>query len=597
MGCGSGTNTVVQQSSPPAPVLAAYQGLVNQGTAVAQTPLSQYQGPVIAGFNPTQQAAFAETNQAQGSALPYINAAQNYLAAGATPAMSQVQGFNTLNEFQNPYTSTVTQALQNLYANQNAQQFNAATAQGNALGNGFGGDRTAVLDAQLAQQQNLAEAPTLANVLSTGFTGAEQELNAQQNLQLQGAEGTGWLAENAAGLESGLGAAAMNSLLSGASAELQTGALQQQLQQEELAVPAAQFQTAQAFPYAATNFLAGITEGAGSGMGGTSSTTGPGPSVLGQVAGLGITGLGAYGLYNNLSAGPSSAIPAGMDTAFSAPQGAFTIAPAAAATDAALGYSALTDAPLVGAGMSLFAGAKRGGRIGFPSIHRDNGGFIPGLSANDADDVRRAIQLASAMPVPQGGSGSRASLNIKAPSPSQLPQGVDFGSLLRDIGVANQAVKSLPQQQCRGGSTGFPSFSTGGFPRGFADASPSGNVGDNEDSGFPSTFNQPASSGQDGLSRAFSSPWMSLIAAGAGMMASKSPYPGVALGEGIQSGLRYAAGQKEAQLQAKRANAPYVDISGATMKIVYPDGRIIPTSLGTGQAGQGQPSSPVSPAS
>lgn len=36
------------------------------------------------------------------------------------------------------------------------------------------------------------------------------------------------------------------------------------------------------------------------------------------------------------------------------------------------------------------------------------------------------------------------------------------------------------------------------------------------------------------------SPWMTLIGVGAGMMASRSPYPGVALGEGLQTGLKLA---------------------------------------------------------
>lgn len=90
----------------------------------------------------------------------------------------------------------------------------------------------------------------------------------QQNLQLQGLEGNSWLAENAAAQESGLGNEAQNSLLSGASSELQTGALEQQLQQEELNVPEEQFLQQQAFPYQATDYLAGLVEGAAPGEAG-----------------------------------------------------------------------------------------------------------------------------------------------------------------------------------------------------------------------------------------------------------------------------------------------------------------------------------------
>src|SRR6185437_3061411 len=104
----------------------------------------QWQGPTIAGFNPTQQAAFSEINQAQGSALPYVNAAQGYLSAGAAPAFPSVMQWNpgNLAQFENPYTAQVTQATQNLLNEQNAEQFNQARGQAASAG-AFGGDREA----------------------------------------------------------------------------------------------------------------------------------------------------------------------------------------------------------------------------------------------------------------------------------------------------------------------------------------------------------------------------------------------------------------------------------------------------------------------
>lgn len=643
MGCGSsGQNTVVQQSSPPPQVLNDYQNLINQGQAVAQLPLQQYSGPVIAGFNPTQQAAFSEVNQAQGSALPYLNAAQSYLAAGAQPVMNQVQGFNALGQYENPYTQAVTQATENLLNNQNAQQFNSANAAAASAG-AFGGDRESVLEAQMAGQQQLSEAPTLANIQSQGFTGAEQELNAQQNLQLQGAEGSGWLGENAVGLESGLGTTAQNSLLSGASAELQTGGLQQQLQQEELGVPEAYFNQQQQFPYATTNFLAGLIEGAAPGEGGTSSTTLPGPSVLGQVTGLGMTGLGAYGLANNA--------------------GLFGSGASTAATAGLLDSSAMSDLTAE-AGYNIAAGAaglRRGGSIGFPSLHRDSGGFVPQVTQDDLAEIQNALAMATSGPVPQAVQAHGTAPQIHAPAPSQTPQGIDVNQLLGEMGTVSNVLKSGPSQPQasrhggevprraaggmlsfipsinqtnfsgidpsmgpqggtaatlgnllgqpgydvaamsgnpsgvadavesptittiidplgnlrRGGRAGFPSFATGGFPRAFAT---DGRVDGSDDEGAPGAPEE------DSLSRALASPWAALMAAGAGMLASRSPFPGVALGEGLQSGLRFAAGQ--AQLKRQRANAPYVDKSGGTMKVVYPSGNVVPTPFGTDQTYQ-----------
>ncbi len=434
MGCG--TNTVMQQSSPPPQVLNDYQNLINQGQQVSSLPLSQYQGPVIAGFNPTQQSAFGEINQAQGSQLPYLNAAQSYVAAGAQPVMGQVQGFNALGEYQNPYTQQVTQGTENLFNQQNAQQFNQANAAAASEG-AFGGDRQAVLEAQMAQQQQLAEAPTLANIQSQGFTGAEQQLNAQQQLQLQGASASSWLAQNAANTEAGLGAQAQNSLLSGASAQMQAGGLEQQLQQEQLAYPQSLFQQQQAFPYAQTNYLAGITEGAGAGMGGSGSTTYPGPLASTQIAGLGMAGLGTYGMGSQLGWW-------GGNTAAGAAAGAAAATSAAAAAGAMAGSAGAGDAAA-----SMAAFAQRGGRIaGFPSIERDAGGFV------------------------------------------------------------------------------------------------------------------------------------SVDATGAGMPGSRSRSPGVALGEGIKAG----PAQQETQSKRQRPNSPRVDSSGNTMRLVYPDGRIFDTGLGTGLA-------------
>jgi hypothetical protein len=302
MGCGNSsgpgatTQQVTQTTSPPPQVLAAYQNLLNRGTAVANTPLQQWQGPTIAGFNPTQQAAFNEISGAQGSALPYINSAAQYAAQGAAPVFPNVMQFNAGNlaQFQNPYTQQVTQATQNLFDEQNAEQFNQARGAAASAG-AFGGDREAVLEAQMAQQQQLAEAPALAQIQQQGFNTAAGLLGQQQQLQLQGMEGDAWRQANAAYQMGGLGNEAQNSLLSGAAAQLQAGTMGQQLQQEQLNVPIEQFYQQQAYPFQTTQFLAGLTEGIAPGEGGTATTTSPGPNAIGQGIGLGALGIGALG--------------------------------------------------------------------------------------------------------------------------------------------------------------------------------------------------------------------------------------------------------------------------------------------------------------
>lgn len=683
MGCGSGQNsTVTQTTSPPPQVLAAYQALLNQGTAVSQLPLQQWQGPTIAGFNPTQQTAFNEINAAQGSALPYINAAQGYLGAGADNPFSQVMSWSpsTLAQFENPYTQQVTQATQNLLNEQNAEQFNQADAAAASAG-AFGGDRQAVLEAQMAQQQQLAEDPTLAGLQSQGFNTAAGLLGQQQNLQLQGLEGNSWLDENAAAMEAGLGQQEQGSLLSGASSELQAGALGQQLEQEELDVPIQQFEQQQAYPFQTTNFLAGITEGAGSGMGGMGSTTSPGPSMLGQIAGLGLTGLGLYnsGLFSGSGAG-SSALSAADNNAFLSSMG-----------DAIGGYAAggWVTGPR---DRGVLAVLNRGSRALEP--RRGPGGLVPPLNLGDLQDVNAAISLAGGSPVPDMGSPhGAAGLPFTAPNSTQTAGGGDntmqtIGQLAQIAGIAAMAFSDPALKHSRGESGGaldairhmrvddaryrwepegaerpmlmadsvegaaphavagsaparavnmielvpmlvqgmkeldrrtrrragglVPGHHHVGFPRTLADGGSDGDFGGDGFAVPPLEVDErpaspviseidthdasdgpslPASRGAQRAPHVIAPPRRPpqctsallsdpLIAIGAGMMASRSPYFLSQLGEGLQSGLRYGQLQQRLAGTQNRA-APYVDNTGATMRLIYPGGSAFDTGLGT----------------
>ena len=289
-GCGSSSapSTSSTTSSLPPQVLQAYQGLTTQAQNVASQPLQQYAGPTIAGFTPAQMTAFNTVNNAQGVANPYINAASEYAANSTAPIINQVQGFSpsAVSEYESPYTSNVVNATEAQFGNTNAQQQAQLTSQAAAQG-ALGGDRLGVAQGILAGQQQLSEAPTIAGLENQGYTQALGELNTQQQEQLGAAEANAWLNSQAGFAEGNLGNEAQNTALTGANAQLQTGALQQQLAQEQLNVPQEQFQQEQAYPFQTTGWLGNIVEGLGSGQGGTSQTTStqPGPSTGSQVAG------------------------------------------------------------------------------------------------------------------------------------------------------------------------------------------------------------------------------------------------------------------------------------------------------------------------
>lgn len=284
---GKGSQTTTASSSLPPQFLNAYSSLLGQAnTTLAQNPFQNYTGPMVAGLQPAQTEAIGNIANLQGVANPYINAASQEFGAATTPLWPGVAPVNgsTINQYLSPFTEDVTKATQGQFANLNEQQQNSL--QGNAIAQGaFGGDRASVAQGILAGQQTAQEAPVLAGIENQGYTTALQTAQQQQQAQLGANEANAWL-ESQAGFGMGnLGQEALGTGLEGSNALLGAGGLEQQIAQEQLNVPYYQFEAQQAAPYQQLNWLSGITEGLGSGAGGNSSTTVPGPSTGQQVLG------------------------------------------------------------------------------------------------------------------------------------------------------------------------------------------------------------------------------------------------------------------------------------------------------------------------
>lgn len=293
-GSGSSTTTSTLQPNPTA--LAAYQQALGMAGNAASQPLQQYSGQLVAGFTPDQTSAMNTIDQSQGVAQPYINNAQGLIGQSTSPIWNNVQQFSpsSVSQYTNPYTQQVVGSSEAQMQNMDAQQQSAL--QGQAISSGaFGGDRAGVASAVLSGQQDLANNQTVAGLESQGYGQALSEFNTQQQSQLGAQEAQQYLEAQGAYGEAGLGSQAQNSALTGASAQLQSGALQQQLQQENLNVPYEEFQQQQAYPFQTSQYYANIAEGLGSGMGGYSSTTSPAASTASQLTGLGIGGLGLAG--------------------------------------------------------------------------------------------------------------------------------------------------------------------------------------------------------------------------------------------------------------------------------------------------------------
>jgi hypothetical protein len=204
----SGTSTSVNQI--PAWMSDAGQQNYAYAQNVAEQPLQQYQGQMVADTSPqTQQSWNVAANSGNVGADQYNGATSGYLGAlGQTPSQvtPQTLAGTNLQPYMNPYTQSVIDATLPLMQQQNAlsqnQQANAANS-ANAFGGSKQGVQQGVAQAQGAMnigqmasqlnQANFAQAQTAATGdISRNLTAQTQNQNeAQQkiNSDIQASQG------------------------------------------------------------------------------------------------------------------------------------------------------------------------------------------------------------------------------------------------------------------------------------------------------------------------------------------------------------------------------------------------------------------------
>jgi hypothetical protein len=216
------------------------------------------------------QSFLNQANQMAGS-TPF-NPAMFGTAAPMTPEQTQAgnQVFNlglTMGQFdpsqvqaiESPYTQDVVNATQNWFNNQNAIQGTGLMGQAIRSGNAFGGDRAGIAEAQLAGQQQMAQAPVIAGLEQAGYTQALGEYNQLKQMGLTGAE-----------------------------AALQWGNQQQAQAQRELDVQQQNAMMQQAYPFQLQNWYGSVLGGIGPLQGASSLgyTTPPPPSLVSQIGAI-----------------------------------------------------------------------------------------------------------------------------------------------------------------------------------------------------------------------------------------------------------------------------------------------------------------------
>lgn len=608
-----GSNTTTSTTAPSPQAQQAYDSLLTRASGVASTPYTPYSGELVAGVNQQQTSGINNINQNAGFAQPYIQQAGTYANNAAQPlSAAQIQ------QYQNPYTQQVVNATQQQFNQQNAVQQSGLKA--NEVSQGaLGGSRNADASALLANQEQQAQTPVIAGLYSQGYNTALQTAEQQQQNQANAAYSLG-----------NLGVAGQNAALSGAGAQVGAGSLQQGTQQALDTAQLQQFQTAQAFPYQQTQWLAGIDTGVGSQLGGTSTTTAPAPNPLDAVLGVGLTAAGAYfggpagaqagaSASKTLTSARGGGIPgfaSGGDTSFSGtPYSGMGWIPGLQITQgrgappppgspnqqqqqSGLGSSQAAGAAAIGNGLwnkfgnqgistdpagsglpyadsgaasgygfdpstGLALGAKHGGGIagfadgGSPTFD-DLWGGMPGVGSMVAAAPSAPVASAVPLPLPRptvGYAGSDAApidatdVNINGGS-----GGLGLGSPYQPSNAAIQADAGINPHVPMGPSAGVGSAASApaqiaGFPMSLAPPTNSGANAPAQPGGLSGFLaNLP---GRGSLSPAAS---QALMAAGLGMMASRSPFVGQAIGEGGLQGLdaynqniqqQFAQGQKQ----------------------------------------------------
>lgn len=281
MGGKTQTSTSSNNSTYTPAALSNLQEIYSKAAQAASTPYSPYTGQLTAGLTGTQQSGIAGTNAAAGAAQPWYDQAQTYATQGASSIDP-----SQISKYMNPYTQSVIDATKANFAEDNGQQQQQVIGNA-ALKGALGGDRVGVAQAELARQQNLAQAPVIAGLQQQNYTQALQAAQADRSA-----------AANAASQFGALGSGAQSAALQGAQAQLQAGGVEQNTNQNALNAQYQQYLQQLAYPYQNAQFLASIGLPASSAMGGTTSgtstSTAPGPNPFTQALGLGISAAGMF---------------------------------------------------------------------------------------------------------------------------------------------------------------------------------------------------------------------------------------------------------------------------------------------------------------
>jgi len=289
-------NQTVTQTNLPEYARPYFENIMQRAQAESYRPYTPYESERIAGFTPGQVAAQQETLGMQtpgqfgfgtgltgAGGIGALASGQQYMGMATSPGAQQA--------FMSPYMQNVVD-VQKQEAIRDAQkgllgQNLAAARQGT-----YGGARQTL--AQTERDRNLQA--QLAQIQAAGsqkaFEAAQQAQQFGANLGLQG---FGQAAQAGAAMGQ-LGAQQQQTDLARIQAQAAAGAEQRSLEQQRLDTAYADFLRQRDYPMEQLGYYSNLLRGVPVQLGSTQTTYAQPPSMISQVGGLGLAGLGLYNL-------------------------------------------------------------------------------------------------------------------------------------------------------------------------------------------------------------------------------------------------------------------------------------------------------------
>jgi hypothetical protein len=289
-------NQTVTQTNLPEYARPYFENIMERAQAESYRPYTPYQAERIAGFAPGQVAAQQETFGMQtpgefgvgtgltgAGGLGALASGQQYMGMATSPAAQRA--------FMSPYMQNVVD-VQRQEAIRSAQMGNLAQNLGAARQGTYGGARQTL--AQTERERNLQS--QLAQIQAAG---SQKAFEAAQQAQQFGADiglrGMGQAAQAGAALGQ-LGAQRQQTDLSRIQAQAAAGAEQRSLEQQRLDTAYADFLRQRDYPMEQLGYYSNLLRGVPVQLGSTQTTYAQPPSMISQVGGLGLAGLGLYNL-------------------------------------------------------------------------------------------------------------------------------------------------------------------------------------------------------------------------------------------------------------------------------------------------------------